>query len=152
MNVETIADVIHWSREVHRQLAECMERGWQEESRERVRMLMAYISDHERRLDAVLKASEADAGRGTLNTWFYDYVQANPEAMKMTCSLDGHTADTNSLLAYVLEMHEVLIRLYRYLAGRAHVETVREELDALLSLEEHEAMRMARDAQRLDDL
>ncbi|MDX1802963.1 MAG: hypothetical protein R3292_02705 [Alcanivorax sp.] len=152
MNVETVADVINWTREVHRQLAVSMEQGWELEGRERVRMLMEYIGEHERRLDAVLQAASKDARIGALNTWFYDYLREHPEALRMSGRLDAHTDDTATLLAYVLEMHEGLIGLYRYLASRAEVESVRELLVSLLSLEEHEAMRMARDAERLEDL
>ena len=49
-------------------------------------------------------------------------------------------------------IHDRIIDLYRYLATHAEVSSSEELLNSLLALEQHEAMRMVRDAEELEDL
>lgn len=55
------------------------------------------------------------------------------------------------LLDY-LSLHERIINLYRYLSARAEISSTEELLNGVLALEQHEVMRMMRDAVRLEDL
>lgn len=52
----------------------------------------------------------------------------------------------------IVTIHNKIIELYRYLALRAESVVANELLNNLLTLEQHEAMRMVRDAQELEDL
>lgn len=152
MSVETVFDVMELTRGIHRQLAENLDRCFPLEGQERVRMLMAYLSDHEARLDKVLKQVEEDTASGTLHTWMRDYLDSYPALKHLTLNIDCDVDSADDLLGKVLDLHEKLIGLYQYLAERTPVEAVREHLQSLMALEQHEAMRMARDGGRLNDL
>lgn len=62
MQVEALADAMEWRRGVHANMARCLEHCSAGSKRERVRMLLDYLSRHERELDHVLPV----VGRGCL--------------------------------------------------------------------------------------
>jgi ribonucleotide reductase alpha subunit len=115
-------------------------------------MLLDYLSEHERELDRVLRLSEEDASKQALNTWCYDYFEKAPVKPHERCDQDFSDQDTGDIIADVMAMHEKVVDLYRYMASRAEVPSTRELMESLCDLEEHEAMRMARDAARMEDL
>lgn len=52
----------------------------------------------------------------------------------------------------IIDQHQQVIELYRYLASRADIPSAKELLETLRSLEEHEVMRMAQSSNRFGDL
>ena len=152
MQVETLSDVIDWTRAVHHNLADCLDHCASENDSERVRMLMDYLAAHERELDRVLGLSKEDASQKALNTWVYDYFENAPLKPREVCAEEFRSQSTDEVLGAVMALHEQIIGLYKYLQGRAEVASTRALIDGLLSLEQHEAMRLMSQAHRLDDL
>ncbi|MZR63907.1 hypothetical protein [Alcanivorax sp. DP30] len=152
MSVETVYDVMELTRKVHHKLAEDLDNCYTVEGRERVRMLLAYLSEHESKLEAVIKQAEQDAVKAILNTWLSDYLDGFAALQHLSAPLECDRGDADAVLAAVLVMHERLIELYRYLADKAPTPSVAELLGSLMELEHSEAMRMARDAGRLNDI
>lgn len=52
----------------------------------------------------------------------------------------------------ILIIHEQIIDLYRHLSTQAVVPKAEELLNFILTLEQHETMRMVRDIEKLEDL
>lgn len=150
MRVETLADVMEWTRSLHEKLADAIERDTGDSTDERLHMLADYLREHERSLARALDQAEHDLQKSVLNTWTYEFFRNT--GLKSREEFDFHNQDVDQLLWAVLEVHENIISLYRELAERAEVNSTRELLENLFSLEEHEAMRMARDAGRMQDL
>lgn len=152
MQVETLSDVMDWTRAVHQNLADCLDHCSVETDSERVRMLMDYLSAHEQELDRVLGLAKEDASHKALNTWVYDYFENAPLKAHEVCNEDFRNKSTDEVLSAVLAFHEQIIGLYKYLQGRADVPSTTSLVDGLLALEEHEAQRLMAQAHRLDDL
>ena len=152
MVVETLEDVLHWTRAVHRNLADCLEHCADEARGERVKMLMGYLSAHERELDRALALSEEDASRGALDTWVYDYVDKAPVKPHQVCAGAFRDKSTEEVLADVMQLHEQIVGLYQYLQGRAEVPSTQSLIDGLLALEQQQARLLVTQAHRLDDL
>ncbi|SHF68148.1 hypothetical protein SAMN02745148_03278 [Modicisalibacter ilicicola DSM 19980] len=152
MQVETIGDVLDWTRAVHGNLADCMAHCSKGADQERVRMLLDYLAEHERELSRVLELTKQDASPSALHTWCYEYFERYPVKPHEQCNEDFRNMDTRDIMSAVLALHEKVTDLYRYLHSRAEVNSTRELLANLIELEEHEAMRMARDAGRMEDL
>jgi dsDNA-binding SOS-regulon protein len=150
MRVETLADVMEWTRSVHKKLAEAIDQGVVDSSDERLHMLADYLSEHERRLAHVLEQAEEDAQQSVLNTWVYEFFRN--VVVKHHDEFDFHNKDADHVLSEVLQVHEEIIGVYRDLAARADRDATRELLENLCGLEEHETMRTARDAGMLRDL
>ncbi|MEC9481727.1 MAG: hypothetical protein UMU75_00185 [Halomonas sp.] len=152
MTVETIKDVLALTRELHANLACTLERAAHQAHEERLHMLLDYLARHERELSRVVALSESDAQAAALHTWCAEYVDKHPFALATLGGIDYASMDTAEVMRSLLTIHERLIDLYRYLATRAEVSSAEELLSNLLALEQHEAMRMVRDAEELEDL
>ncbi len=152
MSVETVRDVMELARKVHHHVARDLDTRFTVEGQERIRMLLAYLSDHEAKLEKVIEQSEADAAGGALDTWLTDYLNNAPTLKHLAEPLDFSSDDADVLVMRVLELHEHLIGLYQHLAEKAPTPAVAELLGALQELERHEAMRMARDVGRMSEL
>lgn len=151
MQAETLRDVMDWTRQLHGALADGLDSSVAHSQGERARMLLEYLAEHERRLQEVVSLSEEDASVKALNTWCYDYFE-NAPVTPAQARRDLSQAGMDEIAAVVIERHEMLIGLYRYLLGRAETDTPRELVEGLLSLEENEAMLMAREIRMAEDL
>ncbi|MCB1693629.1 MAG: ATPase, partial [Pseudomonadales bacterium] len=143
MKVETIADVIHWTREFHRLLSNCLQRGQSASKEERVRMLLGYLSEHESKLADVLEDFESRGETGALHTWSYDYLDDHPVKPHPDCDKAYDEMTAEEVMQQVEHEHNQIIGLYKHLRGRIDTPSAVDVIDQLISLEEHEAMRMS---------
>jgi hypothetical protein len=60
--------------------------------------------------------------------------------------------NATEIMEVIVEQHEQVIELYRYLASRADIPSAKELLEPLKSLEEHEVMRAVQTANRFQDM
>ncbi|MBZ9558336.1 MULTISPECIES: hypothetical protein [unclassified Modicisalibacter] len=153
MRVETLGDVLDWTQRTHANLADCLAQCSRQTHRERLKMLLDYLVEHERQLSHALELARHDAMPSALNTWCYEYFENAPARPERQCQANFRDMDVDEVMAAVLAFHEQVTGLYRHLLDQdADVPSARELLENLLSLEEHEAMRLARDAGRMKDL
>lgn len=152
MQIETLKDVLHWTREFHQHLSQCLSHCAGKNTDERARMILAYLSDHEKALSQVISGFEASGDEQVLNTWCYEYVNKHPIVRHVHCDAAFADLDATQIMAVIVDQHQQVIELYRYLASRADIPSASELLEALRSLEEHEMMRMAQSANRFGDL
>lgn len=152
MQAENLKDVLDWTIDFHQQLSLCLTDCAKENENERAKLLLDYLAQHEQSLTEVITEFKKIASKNALNTWCYEYLDKHP-IMKHKHN-DVPFADLNTLqiTEAVMHMHQQVITLYRDLAAQTVVNSARELLEELLSLEEHEAMRMTQSANRLEDL
>jgi len=152
MQVETLKDVLNWSREFHQHLASCMHHCADQNESERAKLLLDYLADHEQKLVVVLDGFKKTADVKALNTWCLEYLDKHPIIRHEKCDKPFAQMNADEIITEITHQHGQVIELYRYLRGRDAAPSYRELLDQLLSLEEHEAMRMTQAANRLHDL
>lgn len=152
MAIETLKDVLHWTREFHQHLSQCLSNCSDKNTDERARMLLAYLSVHEKTLTDVVTGFEQSGEQGVLNTWCYDYVEHQPITQNVHLDAPFSDLKTTQIMEVIVDQHKQVIELYRYLASRADTTSARELLEALRSLEEHEVMRMVQSFNRFEDL
>ena len=152
MQVETIKDVLHWTKEFHQHLSECLSSSVEKNTDERAKMLLAYLSDHEKNLAKVIHGFETSGNESALNTWCYEFVNKHPIIQNVHCDSLFADLDTAQIMEVIVDQHQQVIELYSYLFSRAEVPSAKELLDNLRSLEKHEAMRMSQSANRLNDI
>ena len=147
MQIETLKDVLHWTAAYHRQLSRCLQHCEDRALDERARLLLDYLEKHEDKLARVIDRFEEMASSRALNTWCYEYFDKNPAARGRLCEADCDGLDIEPLMARVLEQHNDIIELYRYLHAQSAAGSARELLQNLIDIEAHEAMLMARGSQ-----
>ena len=152
MQIETLKDVLHWTREFHQHLSQCLPHCADKNTDERARMVLAYLSDHEKSLSKVVNGFETSGDEHALKTWCYEYVEKHPIVRHAHCDAPFAELDATQIMAVIVDQHQQVIELYRYLASRAVIPSATELLQNLKSLEEHEMMRMAQTANRFEDM
>ena len=152
MQVETLRDVLNWTREHHQHLASCMQHCADENESERAKLLLDYLSDHEQKLVEVLDGFRETADSKALDTWCYEYLDKHPIVRHGKCDKPFAEMTADEIITEISHQHGQIIELYRYLRGRDAALSWQELLDQLVSLEEHESMQMVQAANRLHDL
>ncbi|GAB3114895.1 ATPase [Aestuariicella hydrocarbonica] len=152
MEIETLRDVLDWTRKFHEKLSQCLSNSVDKNSDERARMVMAYLADHEQALAKVIRGFESTGDEDALNTWFNEYVNKTPVLQKVHSKTPFANLNASQIMEVVADQHQQAIELYRYLARRADIDSAQEMLEALLSLEEHEIMRMTQSTNRFSDM
>tara|TARA_R110001592_G_scaffold3113_1_gene17418 strand:+ start:16659 stop:17117 length:459 start_codon:yes stop_codon:yes gene_type:complete len=152
MQIETLKDVLHWTQEFHEQLSQCLSHCADKSSDERARMILVYLSDHENMLKKVVNGYEASGDEHALNTWCYEYVAKHPIVRHTHCDTPFAELDATQIMAVIVDQHQQVIEMYRYLASRPNIPAARALMESLLSMEEHEMMRIVQSANRLEDI
>jgi len=152
MRIETLKDVLHWTKEFHANLSQCLSHCADQRSDERARMMLEYLSEREKTLTDVVGGFEISGDESALNTWCYEYVSRHPITQHVHCDALFTELDTAQIMEVIVDQHRQIIDLYSYLESRADIPSVKELLESLSSLEEHEVMRMTQSINRFSDL
>ena len=152
MEVRTFGDLIDWTRQLHEHLARCLLHCADHNEEERAKMLLNYLAAHENEMEYVVGEFKRQADPNALNTYVYDYLEHKPIQTHRTCDAPYASLSFNEICREIFDFHDQVIDLYRNLVGKAEIPEARELLEALLELEQHEAMRLVRQTGRMNDL
>jgi len=152
MKVETFADVLDWTRALHRRLGECLEHCSTYSEEELAKLLLEYLADHERALEKIVEGFAERADPKALNTWVYDYLHRQPIDPHRACDAPFARMTFDEICRSVFDLHKQVADLYRYLAGRVDIPGTRDLVESLLAMEEHETMRLAQQTNWIRDM
>jgi hypothetical protein len=120
-------------------------------AQERVKMLLEYLSSHQRNLERSLKDYADDASRKVLETWVDEShcarLLANARTMKLPPDMN-----VEDVARLAMQIDECLVRIYRYLSEEAETAAVREVFRNLVLLEQNELRKLALNALRAGDM
>lgn len=151
MASQTVRDIITHIRSLHQQLGSLYQSMGDAAARERVKLLLYYVSRHERNLEAALGQYQQQATRAVLDTW---YKTAPGEPLVDMLDPVRITADmqTDEVVKTVLAADQHLVNQFRRLAENAASEEVRDLFQKLIAIEEREEHLLVRDAAELEDV
>lgn len=154
MDIKTFEDLITWARDLHAHLSRCLSECSSKHQEERAQALLTYLSDHEAELARITDEFEKQGDPRALKTRLYDYLNNEHKTIKTHRTCDDHYAnlDFAGIAREVLDFHDQLIDLYDSLAGKAEIPEAKELVESLRAMEEHEAMRLARQIGMMDDV
>lgn len=152
MKIETLRDVLHWTTEFHQHLSSCLRHCSDKNESERAKMLLVYLAGHESELASVVSNFEKTGNTNALNTWCYEYIDKHPIIHHEHCNTPFAKLNATEIMEVIVDQHQQVIELYRYLFSRADIPSAKELLENLKSLEEHESMLMSQGANRLSDM
>lgn len=152
MEIKTFEDLIEWTRQLHAHLARSLQASAAKSTDERASALLDYIGRHESLLEKAVAEYEKQADPKAMKTRLYDYGKHRPIESHRTC--DTHYADLDfvSIEREIFDFHDQVMDLYDTLIGKAEIPEAKSLLEDLKALEEHEAMRLARQIGRMDDM
>ena len=152
MRYKTVKDILDWTAELHRQLGELAEKAADDPDRDRLKLVIDYLADHEARLKQAIKDFEKDTPEGVLSTWFDrapDFQLPDLEAEAETLA---HAGSIEQAVSRVVEFHDQIVSIYNNLAEQTNNEKIRDLFESLASLEEHDKLRLVRNAHHLRDM
>jgi hypothetical protein len=152
MRFKQVEDILSWVVQFHADL-ELRYRELEEgDAKERVVMLLEYLADHQQILGGAIEKFKVDASSQLLNTWFNQTPVVNyPEKLASLASrVSG--ASTSEVVLIAVECHDLLIQMYKALQRDSDMQSLKDLFQTLIDMEQHEKLRMVRDAGRLEDL
>ncbi|MEQ6884818.1 ATPase [Salicola sp. Rm-C-2C1-2] len=152
MELKTFKDLIDWTRTLHSHMATCLEHCANEHEETRARILLDYLATHEAELEKTVAGFENESDAKALQTWIYDFLSHKPVETHRTCDLPYTRLDFDGICQEIFDFHDQIIELYQNLQDRAEIPETREMAENLLNLERHEAMRIAREVGRMQDV
>lgn len=150
-NYQTGRDVLEQSRAFHDKLSSFYHILSNKAEQERVKLLLEYLSRHEKRLSRILEDYEDDVSQTVLDTWFH-FTQ---EEFDLSAYWEAAiTADMTAaeVVALALRLDERLLDTYRAMTKNQVPEKVREIFENLLQMEEEEVHKLARAELAQDDM
>lgn len=152
MRFEQMRDVLAHATRFHRQVSDFYRQAHDKSGRERVKMLLDYMSDRESELADALDTFVAEASPEVLDTWFQftdDEHTLRPECPSLELPPDMSIDD---VLQLAKRFHECLTRLYGELAEAAESEHVRDVFQNLLEASAREWKKLMRNVDLMMDI
>lgn len=146
MSFETTQDVLDHARAFHRQVSEFYDQLSQQNQKQRIKMLLDYLSRHEKHLEESLALYEEQVSSGILKTWFQYPPPKETLDICVNMSLEGREDLTvEQVIELALQLDECLVDLYRAMIESADTEEVKAVFQNLLEMEKQEEIDMVRD-------
>jgi rubrerythrin len=153
MAFETTKDVLDHAREFHTQLSDFYSLLSRKSEKERVKLLLDYMSQHEKYLEETLTRYEEEVSGKILNTWFQ---YPPPQEILDTCREVNINETENLTVDDVIEMavklDQCLIDLYKEMIKNSETDQMREIFTNLMEMEKRQELELVRDAQEWKDL
>ena len=153
MAFETTKEVLDHAREFHRLVREFYNRLSKKEQKERVRILLDYMSRHQRHLDESLAEYQRTVPERILNTWFQYPPPKNILETCLNISLEEkENLTVDDVVSMALELDKCLLQLYQTMAEHSEFEEVRTVFTNLLEMEKRLELDFVRDVFSLKDI
>lgn len=149
---QQIGELIDDVRALHRKIRSAVSERAAESSNERNELVLSFIEEHERFLDASLRRAGAGGdGKAVLGTWLQ--FGAGAVAAEAFRGLDDPSRlDDHALVVEVLRAEDALVKLYRVLAGSTDAPRVRAFFESLLEMEDSASRRYAKAKLEAEDI
>lgn len=140
-----VTDVLELVRRFHKQLADFYAGLSETSDKERVQMLLDYMSRHERNFEQAFAEYSNEVGRKLLDTWIQYIPDPDMLSVPEMKDLDGNmTVDDVADILMVLD--DRLVRFYSEAARRAESVELKEFFGRLKKYEEAEKSKIAENA------
>ena len=145
-----VRDLLEQAAQFHGRMAEFYHGLSDRAPKERVKLLLDYMSTHEKNLHDSLEDFDEEASEGVMDTWVdRDHCDRIVHACENLPAAPELSIDGVTTLA--MRVDETLIGFYDELARKAEGEDVRTVFRNLVAQEQAELRRLARDALMVGD-
>jgi rubrerythrin len=152
MRFKQVEDILSWVVQFHADLELHYRELEEGNTNERVVMLLEYLADHQQILGGAIEKFKGDASSQLLNTWFNQTPEVNYPEKLVSLASGVSGASTSEVVLIAIECHDLLIQMYKALQSDSDMQSVKDLFQTLIDMEQHEKLRMVRDAGRLEDL
>jgi rubrerythrin len=145
-------DVLDYAKDFHHQLSNYYKTLNDKTDQVRVKMLLDYLTVHEKKLEANIERIEENISGKVLGTWFkYTLCEdLRKELSKMIYKIGDISVE--EIIRMAIQLDDCLIRIYKKIAANSDIPEVREIFHNLSELEDHEKRRFVMDSTRMYDM
>ena len=151
MAIKQTRDVLDYVRDFHKKLSDFYHDLADQTDKERLKMLLEYISRHERHIEATVTEYEASASKRILDCW----LQCAPKMETADIAEDlklKSSMSVDDVINLAVKLDDYLIDLYKQAADSAESKDAKDVFTKLLEMENHEKHKLVRQAIRLNDI
>lgn len=150
-NFEQVKDVLNYGRQLHGRLHDVYEQLQQQADQTRVKMVLEYLSRHERNREHAMQRFEDAARKNVLNVWMQYAPSSNIEQLlKKYDARSDMTVD--DVIKLAMRFDDALIALYQETARESDDQHVQDVFQNLAEMENREKQRFIRDAEWVQDI
>lgn len=151
MHYKTVKDVVDHSRRLHQQISQLYQDMGQEQTQERVKMLLDYLQRHEAHLEQSLDQFEHDKSQKVLESWFQYAPDQDLSEVLASIEINDHMS-TDEVILMALKLDDYFIELYAGMVANSSSSAVKAVFQNLLDMEQQEKIRTARIALNMNDM
>ncbi len=150
-NFEQVKDVLDYGIQLHGRLHDLYEQLQRQSEQARVKMVLDYLSRHERNRASAMERFEESTRRTVLDMWLQYAPSSQIETLLGQC---GRQIDLGvvEVIKLALCFDDALIALYRETARESDDPLVQELFHNLAEMETREKQRFVRDAEWVQDI
>lgn len=150
-NFEQVKDVLDYGIELHAHLRTLYDKIGEQAEQARVKMLLEYLSRHERsRAEAMRRFEEAPKNR-VLDVWLQYAPSSEIEQMLAQCVIKPDMS-VRDIVKIAMTFDNALIAIYKEAAREAEDTTAKAVFQNLVEMEEKERQRFVFDMEWLEDM
>ena len=153
MAFETTKDVLDHARKFHTQLSEFYSLLSNKSEKQRVKLLLDYMSQHEKYLEETLTRYKEEVSEKILNTWLK--YPPPPEILETCREVSINKTDdltVDDVIELGVKLNQCLIDLYKEMIKNSETDEMREVFTNLMEMERRQELELVRDAQEWKDL
>ncbi|HPG00879.1 MAG TPA: ferritin family protein [Kiritimatiellia bacterium] len=150
MAFERVTDIVEHAKQFHRQLSALYGQLAVTAEREKIRILLNYMSRHEQHLVECLGGYEKDAAQKVLGTWF-KFVPEMPKCKCFECVDLKPDMSVDQIIETALRVDRCLLKFYAEAAEKAVVPEVKDLFSKLVEMEKHKETERLRNALAYDE-
>jgi hypothetical protein len=151
MAYETVKDVFDRVRSFHNQVSGYYHRLYAIADKERVKMLLDYMSRHEKKLELCMAEYEDNASKDILNTWF----KYTPASTYQECFRDSdlnHDMSIDDVISVALRLDDCIINAFKRIVDSSESNRIKEIFTCLLKSAEKERKKFVNEALELKEM
>lgn len=144
-------DFIDFVKNLHHEIKEYCEKIYDNSDSEKVKMVLGYVAEHERKMEETLREYENGLSKSIEETW-YQFIEL-PEKPSCLKNMEFNpTMSIDDVINFVSKVDMCLVKLYQKLAEISVSEEAQKIFDNLANMESNELRKVVQNIQRVDDI
>lgn len=149
--VQTAKDIIEQTKAFHKRLGNFYKELSDKVEKERVKLLLDYMSRHQENLAGIMDEYESGVSEHILNTWFM-YVNKECDLSPFFNAKLGPDMTAQEAIQVAIDLDKCLLETYEAMLQNDIPDDVSEVFQGLLDLEKREKISMAKNALKIETL
>lgn len=144
-------DFIEFVKNLHNDFKNYLEKCLDNLNRERVKMILGYLAEHERKMIETIDDYKNGLDKGIEETW-YQFIELPEKPACMKNLIFNYDMSIDDVLELISKVDNCLITLYKKLSEISVTEETRKIFENLANLEKNELRKVVHNIQKASEL